>query len=321
MKRLVSLAVSLLILGLIYWRIDAAVILKVLRECNLAWLSAGLCMVVPLTLITAWRFQQLMPPRVRVGFAEANRLILVASALNMVLPSKMGDIAKAYFMRGKGGIDGGLALSLVVFEKSCDMLSLLIWCGFGLLIYPDKDPLFWVFAAGVLGMLIIGLLFLGSARFLRAIAGLVNRATPQRLSAKLERLWSSFAEVQSFLWSNKGQAMKIIAVSVFLWFLHLVQIWWFILALKAWVPFLSNLAIAPLAILAGLVPLTFAGVGTRDAAAILLYAPYFAAPTGAALGLLLTSRYVLPALFGLPFLGRYLMALKVASLPGRPVAP
>ena len=73
---------------------------------------------------------------------------------------------------------------------------------------------------------------------------------------------------------------------------------------------LAHLALAPLAFLAGLLPLTFAGVGTRDAALIAFYQPYMNAPTAAALGLLCTSRYLLPALGGLPFLGQYLTTIK-----------
>ncbi|MGC1524823.1 MAG: hypothetical protein WA783_02110 [Phormidesmis sp.] len=98
-------------------------------------------------------------------------------------------------------------------------------------------------------------------------------------------------------------------MSVFFWLLHLLQIWFFILALNAWVNPITNLALSPLAILAGLLPLTFAGVGTRDAALIFLYQPYFSEATGAALGLLCSSRYLLPAIGGLPFLSQYLNRL------------
>ena len=75
-------------------------------------------------------------------------------------------------------------------------------------------------------------------------------------------------------------------------------------------PLLSSLGLSSLAILAGLVPLTLAGVGTRDAAAIYLFAPFMAAPAGAALGLMLTLRYVLPGLAGLPFLAEYIDVLR-----------
>src|SRR5688572_22145592 len=100
---------------------------------------------------------------------------------------------------------------------------------------------------------------------------------------------------------------------VFIWLLHLLQIWLFIFALRAACPFLANLALSPLAILAGLAPLTFAGVGTRDFALVLLYAAYFDAPTAAALGLLCTARYVLPAIGGIPFFQRHLATLRASA--------
>jgi uncharacterized membrane protein YbhN (UPF0104 family) len=210
MKKFISIVVSLTILAIIYWKIDFPKLVQVLQNCDRWWMAIGLFMVVPLTMLTAWRLQQLMPTTTRLGFGEANRLILAASVLNMVLPSKMGDIVS------------------IKNEKKGDSSHLL----------------------------------------------------------------------------------RIAGTSITIWFGHLLQIWFFILALKAWTPFLAHLAISPLAILAGLLPLTFAGVGTRDAALIAFYQPYLYASTAAALGLLCTSRYLLPAIGGLPFLGQYLTAVK-----------
>ena len=303
-KKLVSLFVSLAILGLIYWKLNQQGQLvelgRIFRECDLVWMVLSLALVVPLTLMTAWRLQQLMPRAGQLPFAEASRLILVASVLNLILPSKMGDLAKAWFMKDRGQLGGSLAFALVVFEKTCDMLSLLVWCVFGLLLYPAKNALFWTMTAGVSGALIAGLLLLGSER----LATLFFRLT------KLSRLGEAWREMHAYFWASKARLAKVALTSVFIWFLHLLQIWMFILALRAYAPFFANLALSPLAILAGLLPLTFAGVGTRDAALVLFYQPYFDAPTAAALGLLCTARYLLPALGGLPFAGRYLTAAR-----------
>jgi len=310
MKRLISMGVSLVILLLIYWKIDFAGLVQVFRDCDRLWMAISLGMVVPLTMFTAWRLQQLMPasPDVtrNLGFGEANKLILAASSLNMVLPSKMGDIAKAYFMRDRGHLTGSLALSLVVFEKACDMLSLLLWCAFGLLLYPQKDVLFWAMTVGVGTGLILGLLLLGSPAFAQFFFGKAHAIAPKKLKLKINKLSYSWKEMHDYFWGDRRRLLTISLTSIFIWFLHLLQIWFFILALNAWAPFLANLALSPLAILAGLLPLTFAGVGTRDAALIAFYQPYFAAPVAAALGLLCTARYLLPAIGGLPFLGQYL---------------
>jgi uncharacterized protein (TIRG00374 family) len=310
MKRLISITISLIILAVIYTKIDFPGLIQVFKNCDRWWMAISLGMVVPLTLFTAWRLQQLMPTGSRLGFGEANRLILAASVLNMVLPSKMGDIAKAYFMKQRGHLDGTLSLSLVVFEKACDLLSLLLWCVFGLLLYPHKDALFWTMTGGVVLGLVIGVFLLASRKFAHLFFLVAKKFAPKKLRSKLEKLQMSWGEMHEYFWRDKAQLLKITGISVFIWFLHLLQIWFFILALKAWTPFLANLALSPLAILAGLLPLTFAGVGTRDAALILFYQPYFDAPTAAALGLLCTSRYLLPAIGGLPFLGQYLAAVR-----------
>jgi len=305
MKRFVSIAISLTILTIIYWRIDFNELVQTLSNSDGRWMVVAVGMVVPLTLFTAWRLQQLMPTGNSLGFIEANRLILAASGLNMVLPSKMGDIAKAYFMQKRGHLEGSLALSLVVFEKTSDMLSLLLWCVFGLILFPKKDWFFWLLTAIVAAGLVLGFLLLGSRKFAQLFFPIVQRVAPQKYTGKLEKLQVSWLEMLDYFWRDKVQLTKIWLTSIFIWFLHLLQIWFFILALKAWTPLLINLALAPLAILVGLLPLTFAGVGTRDAAILLFYQPYLSAPTAAALGLLFTLRYLLPAIGGLPFLGQY----------------
>jgi hypothetical protein len=317
MKRLISLAVSLLILGLIYWQIDTRGLVQVFQQSDRLWLGISLGMVVPLTLMTGWRLQQLMPHErdkqqtaSPLSFWEANRLILVACVLNMVLPSKMGDIAKAYFMRDRGHLDGSLAVSLVVFEKACDLLSLLLWCALGLVLYPQKGWIFWVMTLSVVSGLIVGLLLLGSRKFAQFFFQLGQFIAPKKTKANLEALGKAWETMHAYFWGDRPHLLKIVGTSILIWFFHLLQIWFFIFALKASTPFLANLALAPLAILAGLLPLTFAGVGTRDAAVIAFYRPFLDTPTAAALGLLCTSRYLLPAIAGLPFLSQYLGKLR-----------
>jgi uncharacterized protein (TIRG00374 family) len=194
------------------------------------------------------------------------------------------------------------------------MLSLLLWCVFGLLLYPQKDFLFWVMTIGVTTGLLLGLAILSFPRFARSFFALAQSVSPQKLRAKLGKMSYAWQEMHDYFWRDRSHLLQIAFTSIFIWFLHLLQIWFFILALNASAPFLTNLALSPLAILAGLLPLTFAGVGTRDAALILFYQPYFNAATGAALGVLCTSRYFLPAIGGLPFLQEYLNLARRSKL-------
>jgi len=318
LKKWLSVAISLAILAVIYWRVDLGAMGAVFRASRPGWLAVSLAMVVPLTLLTAHRLQVLAPRGARISLGEAVSLTLAASVLNVVLPSKMGDVAKSYFIAERGHVSGALALALVVFEKGWDMLSLLAWCAFGLLFVSRADPLFWALAAAIAGGTVLMLLVLGSPRFAALAFRTVGARAPAKARGKLAALRDGWEEMQRRASRAPGRAAYVALVSLVLWFMHLLQIWLFIVALRASVPLVATLGLAPLAILAGLLPLTFAGVGTRDAALIFFFRDYFGPATGAALGLLATMRYVMPAVAGLPVFHRY---LTVRREPAEQAAP
>jgi uncharacterized protein (TIRG00374 family) len=303
MKRLLSLLVSVTLLGLIYAHLDPHAILDAMRACDPVWLASSLAMVVPLTLLTAWRFRQLVPQPERLPLVDATRLTLAASTLNLILPSKMGDIAKAFFLASRGDFSRSQSFALVIFEKTFDMLSLLLWCLLSLLVIPGLAPL------PVTGFILVCILvlcaMLWSAGFLKVAEKSFTKIAPAVTQGKFSRLFEAAHELQLILRRNPQRSLFIALQSLLLWFLHLMQIGGFTWALGARIPLLSQMAFASLSILAGLLPFTFAGVGTRDAAAIALYAGYLSPQSGAVLGLLMTSRYLMPGLAGIPFLGTY----------------
>jgi uncharacterized protein (TIRG00374 family) len=311
-KRLISIGVSIVILVLIYLKIDFDDVIVAFRRSSPAILMAGLLMFVPLLAMTSFRLCILMPPDRKLGFIESNRLNLMASVLNMVLPSKMGDIAKAAFMSDKGQLPRSLALVLVIFEKACDMASLLFWCALGLVVLIPSSPILASMAfVGIAAGFALILLLIGSRRFAAALFAILIRFSPKRIGGIVGSFSASWAEMHGYFWNKKGEIAKVVSISLVIWFFHLAQIWMFTHALGTDTPFGSTIALAPLAILAGLLPFTFAGVGTRDAALVVLFAPYMSEADAAAVGILCTMRYFLPALAGLPLLGEAMQSLSL----------
>ena len=306
MRQLISLAISLIILGCLYWQIDIAELTAVLFQSDSVWLIAGLGMVIPITMLTAMRFVWMAPSKNQISYLESLRLILAASLMNVVLPSKMGDVAKSVFMTSKDGLSNVQALSLVMFEKISDFLALLFWCVFGLFLFPHDHWLLWGLAIIILAGLVFGIAMLISVHFVQRFFRVICILVPVRLEKKIARLEEGWIEMNHHIYGQKARFVGIMFYSIFLWLLHMVQFWLFIQALNVFVPFIDNLALTPLAILIGLMPFTFAGIGTRDAAFVFIYSSYFTAATGAALGVLATMRYVIPAFFGIPFLYRYM---------------
>ena len=289
-KRVLPIAVSVLLLAGLWWRIDLHAVLGAVRQARPAWVAAGIVALVPLMWGSAIRFQWLS--RAHIGTALSCRLLLAASTLNLFLPSKMGDLAKAWVLDRRHGFDGKFALALVVLEKMLDLASLLVWGVLALAWMRPGDPLFLLGAAGVVAVLAL-LMFLMtplSARF----------TLPRRLGAFSDE-WHGLIR---WFWSDRRRALATWGLSLALWAGHLAQLWLFARAL-AYVPVASSAAAATLSILAGLLPFTMGGIGIRDLAIVYFFRAWLSPAQCAALGMLATLRYLLPAIVGLPFVSDY----------------
>ena len=308
--RTLSIIISATLIALLYWQIDFEKIIQVFIQANIVWLSLGLALVIPTTLLTAFRLTFLSLHSNKINYLDALKLILAASVMNLVLPSKMGDVAKGIFIVKDKNIAYAQAMPLVVFEKINDLLALLLWCIFGLIFLQDFGNFYVILLALSLVFFVIGVLAISSKLFVNSIFDLIVFLLPKKFSSTVNEFQNGWSEVCDFVNMDKVKILLLSLLSIFIWFLHLLQIWLFILALSSNVDFVVSLAITPLVIFAGLIPLTFSGIGTRDFAFIYFYAAYFSAATGAALGLLATLRYIIPAIVGIPFFSYYIKKIR-----------
>lgn len=318
MKKLVAALISCAVLCLIYSRIDTGRMIEAFSQCRPGWLTLSLLMVLPTTLLTSWRLRIIAPAGIKMKLQEALSLTLAAAVLNMVLPSKMGDVAKACFIRDRDNSASAVALPLVIFEKTCDVLSLLAWCVLGLMMLPKDNWLFWPLTCTALVVLLFGIVLLGSRHFAAFFFRTGARISPAKIAGLLRKLEDAWNQMHSYFWNDKRRLAATVAVSLLIWFLHLLQIWMFIIALRGYCRFVDSMGLTALSIFTGLALPAFAGIGTRDAALIFFYHGILARETAAALGILCTARYVIPALGGLPFFARHLSAIRTKRPPQNP---
>ena len=303
--KLLGVAVSAAILFLLYRKLDRHAIAEVLSSADKTWLVISVGMIVPITLLNAVRFRWVALSRSALSYTDAIALTVISNALNLFLPAKLGDLAKSHFIYAKHGASAGGAVSVVVYERLCDVFAVTTWCLLGWLSGLAAADIDAAGLAALLIWLLSGALLLsgGAAGFL------LDKARGLRLLRKREKL-TLLVQGWPDLHSALGRRSKwLVLFSVGLWFLHLTQVWMFFLAVRASVPFLASLALSPVVLLSGLMPFTLGGIGARDAAIVFLFAAYVAPELAAAVGLLTISRSVVPSLAALPFLRRYLQAV------------
>lgn len=309
MKRLVSLGISLLLLAALLLSLDTQKVFAVLGSLRMDWFLAALFLFIPQTLVIVWRWQYLIRPLAKISSAEGTRQVLSASSLNLVLPSKLGDLAKGVFIYRHGHCSLKHGLGIVVFEKLLDFAALSVWLAAGWLLWRSMEPL-------ALAMLAIGTGFASTVLiiyfFPRPLLALLNMIPAPfrqtKIAGKIISMAESGPAIVAITKTRGIRRADIFALSLTIWALHLIQIWMFFLAAGADVTLVEIFARMPVAIYAGLLPLTIAGIGIRDWAIVAIFAPLGPAPeTLAAVGLLVSLRYVIPAAAGLPFAGKYLV--------------
>lgn len=301
---IVSLVVSGALLAVLYRSLDIRLVGQTLLGADPIWLVLSVGLILPITVLRAVRFFWVAPAGALQGVGEALRLTLAATALNVFLPAKSGDLIKSYFIAKRSETSAGVSVGIVVYERLCDVFALTFWCLVGWLVgrpqVPGLPSLFW----GVLAALgaASGVL-VASSRVAVYGRELMARAFPHR---KLKRLRTVAQGWPDLLLMLRGRRRWIIAYSLFLWLVHLVQIWLFTVTLAVDVPFTVCASLTAVALMAGQLPFTVAGLGTRDVALVLLLARYMAPESAAAMGVLISTRTLLPPLVGLPFMWPYL---------------
>lgn len=308
--RLVPAAVALVLLAVIYVRVDAGRVLDTLRGVDPAWLGLGFALFVPQIAITALRWRWLVAGVAPMGRWEAGRQVLASGTLNVVTPSKLGDLAKAWFVARSAGLPLSRAVGFALAEKLLDLWGLCaILLAANLVRGVPADPL------------VIPALLLAAGVFVAVIAGLaapVPAGLLRRCPRRVARLLETWDDTRRLALAGGRRRLAAAVVAIGLWLLHVAQIHAFFLAVASTPATLKVYALVPVAILAGLVPITQGGFGTRDAALIHLFAADAAPAVLAGVGLLTGTRYVIPALIGLPFLP---MMLRARAALGRAADP
>ncbi len=270
--------------------IDYSSVWATLRGADPVLLGLAALCTVTFPLLAAFRWRRMLASLgYSVSLRECFNMIMAAWPMGTITPSKSGDLMKAYYLKDR--IPPALVVGSVLAERTMDVLCLLALALVGCLAFQRYGLALLAgagLAAGVLALVIM-------LRFRLPLPGkLRGKAEPMLRSLRL------ISRSPSLLgW--------VILFTVLNWFASILQVALAYLALGTPVPLFFTAGALPLAIFVGLLPLTLSGMGTRDSAMMVLFAPYAPANVSLGVGILYSLfGYWLPALVGLPFLHRAL---------------
>jgi len=218
-------------------------------------------------------------------------MIATGSMPFSVVPGRLGDFIRSYPLRDE--IPVSQTIATIILERIIDICALLIYAGIGLF-----------FIEYYIGSAIA--LFISIAAIPSLIIFKKLKIIPPARNKIVEKIYGA-AEILDRIHERKNFLGMAIICSILNMGLSLLAFYWLMLAVHAQVPFMAVLAFMPLSIFIGLIPLTLAGMGTRDAALIHFLTPYALPSQSLSAGLLFALQgYWIAAILCLPFLLIYL---------------
>lgn len=221
-----------------------------------------------------------------VSFKKIFKIIITSSSLG-ILPGRLGDFARSYPLRH--AIPLPQAIGTIVLEKILDISVLLAFSGIGLFIleYRAFAVFVWILSAIAIPSL-------------KVASAVGKKILPKnRLTEKIHDAFSVLNKVKE----RKKLFLMAVTSSCANGMLSMFQIYWLFKAVGAVVPFFAVFAFQPLSMFAGLLPITLAGVGTRDSAIIYFFSDFAASEQSLAVGIFYGMQsYWIIALLGLPLL-------------------
>lgn len=287
-KKFFSLIIGFSILSVIYLRLDVSVLLDFLYKANKKLVFISLVLLMFTQVLSAIRWKKLINRESNISYLESLKIILATSCFNLILPSKAGDLLKAITLRNK--VSRKKSIMYVLYEKSLDFSSLLLLMSFSFF-FVGLNQLDILLG----GIALIFLLFFSLIHFRWNID-----FSNQTLLLLKDYNQFSFKLINT----NLKNWFTIIFVSLFTWSLHVLQFYLIFIALGVNISHTHFLIKMPQAIFIGIIPITFAGLGTRDAFILYSFSEINDPEVLALVGMFAFSRYVILAVIGFPFLSK-----------------
>jgi uncharacterized protein (TIRG00374 family) len=221
----------------------------------------------------------------KLTFYRSFQLSMAALPFWIIAPATSGDLVKGLFLKNELNISK--TIGTVACENILDLLNLLIFSLIGLAFFFEPIRFITVI---ILSIVVMGIFLLSTLNIKPKLImkyKLLDKINNMMKSMRLNRKTFFFASI----------------LTLASWILSMLQIYILFFAVGITIPLLFAFANIPLAILIGMIPIALGGIGTRDAAIILLFKEFANPESLLGVGILFTVvRQVILGIIGAFFL-------------------
>jgi len=255
--------IGIIIFIVILTRIDVKEVIKIWGRLNIFYAALPVFFTFLHLFFAVFRWRILLKAqRIELGWKEAFLIYTSGLFWGLATPGRIGEFSKVFYLKEKG-YSLGKSLPNIVIDRFLDVLLLFLVAYFGM-VYLSH-----IFARAIVIIISLWLFFQKEIRN-KIMRKIFNRIIPLRMKAEARQQYQTFCSELKDLDRNK--LLEAILITGIIWLFQFVLIYILAGALGITIPFLSLSIFYVIAALVAAVPISVAGIGTRDLVLILLFA-------------------------------------------------
>lgn len=255
-------------------KVDLQIIAQNFLRMNWLMFAAAFILILPALFIKISKWKQLVNPfGVRLGLREGLVAWVVGFFIGIITPGRVGDLARAFYLKEKMKI--GSAISTVVVDRILDVLVLMVWAVSGTIYilssFAVKSNIIGIFFIVMFLFIFAIALFLEEKRAGKLLRPIYNFFVPEKYKGVLKTSFQDFYAGINLLRKNKAAILKATGLSFIAWLFTFSQYFILARAIGINIDYLFAIMAMPAVLLIEIVPISFSGIGTRDAISILFF--------------------------------------------------
>ncbi len=265
---------GILIFFYILYSLEFEKIIDAFLSINFIFIIFSLTLTIPRVIIRnyAWQLVQ-KEQKITIGFFTSLKIFLIGYFYGSITPGFIGQIMRVPYMKEKTGEPYGKLFVNTFIETILHTLSLYGMMIIGALLILESIPeLFPITTGWLIILLLVLLYFIKKERGEKLFFTLIKYLLPKKFKKQFNKFVNTF-------YDDFPKIKKLIVpliLGIFTWIIIFSQEYIIIIALGLNIPYLYFLLLFPIANTAGFIPITFAGLGTRELASIIIFSTLFA---------------------------------------------
>jgi uncharacterized protein (TIRG00374 family) len=269
--------IGLGVLAYIIYSLDVDKIISAFLSINPLYVLYALLLTIPLLIArnTAWLLI-LREQKIRIGFFRCLKIYLIGVFYGSISPGYVGQLMRVPYLKEKTGEPYGKLFVNTVIETFVHTVSLYGMMIIGAVLVIETLPqLLPITIIWIVAVTLVAVYFVrkdrGEKLFRTLIMYLIPRNVKRHFHEFVDTFYANFPRFSAMIIPY--------LLGIITWVIVFSQEYMIVLGLGLEIPYFAFLFLFPIANTAGFLPITFAGLGIREGAAIYIFSTLFQTPS------------------------------------------